>query len=232
MFIDTHCHLTDEYDGGVDSIINRAKNIGVGAMVCATAEGVDIKPALQIAQSHDSIFVTTGIHPEHTDLNPDDFLIDDVLNNAHVIGVGEIGLDYHCGIDTRDKQIELFERQIQIAIKYNLPIAIHTRDAEDDTIEILKKYPDAHGVMHCFTSNWKLAEFALNRGFYFSASGILTFKNSELIRENFVKIPNNRIVIETDSPYCAPVPYRGKICEPAFVIETAKVLAQIKKFTD
>ncbi len=228
MFIDTHCHLTDEYDGGVDAVVNRAKNAGVGIMVCATAEGVDIKPALQIAQSHDNIFVTCGIHPEHTDLNPNDFLTDDVLNNHFVIGVGEIGLDYHFGNQTRDAQIELFEKQIQIAIKHNLPIAIHTRDAEDDTIEILKKYPDAHGVMHCFTSNWKLAEFALGRDFYFSASGILTFKNSESIRENFVKIPNNRIVIETDSPYCAPVPYRGKICEPAFVVETAKVLAQIK----
>ena len=107
-----------------------------------------------------------------------------------------------------------------------MPVAIHTRDAEDDTKNILtNKY---HGVMHCFTSNWDLAEYALSRGFYFSASGILTFKNSESIRETFAKIPLDRIVIETDSPYCAPVPYRGKICEPFMVVETAKVLAQIK----
>jgi len=228
MFIDTHCHLTDEYDGGTNAVITRAENAGVGAMICATAEGIDIKPALQIAETHNNIFVTAGIHPEHTDLDPHDFLTDEVLNNPSVVGVGEIGLDYHYGMNTRDAQIKLFESQIEIAIKHNLPIAIHTRDAENDTIAILNKYPKAHGVMHCFTSNWDLAKVMLERGFYFSASGILTFKNAESIRETFAKIPINRIVIETDSPYCAPVPHRGKVCEPAFVIETARVLAQIK----
>ena len=229
MFIDTHCHLTDEYDGGIDALISRAKAAGVGALICATAEGVDIKRALEIANTHDNIFVTTGLHPEHCDLNPYDFITDEILNNPRVLGVGEIGLDYHYNSQTRNKQIELFEKQIEIAIKHKLPIAIHTREAENDTIAILEKYPDAHGVMHCFTSNWELAKYALDRGFYFSASGILTFKNSESIRETFTKIPNDRIVIETDAPYCAPVPYRGTVCEPAFVVETAKCLAQIKK---
>lgn len=228
MFIDTHCHLTDKYDDGVDAVITRAKNLNVGAMICATAEGTDINNALKIADSYDNIFVTIGIHPEHTDLNPYDFITDNILNHNRVVGVGEIGLDYHYNSQNRDVQIELFEKQIEIAIKHKLPVAIHTRDAENDTIEILKKHPDVCGVLHCFTSNWELAKFALNRGFYFSASGILTFKNSESVRETFSKIPNDKIVIETDSPYCAPVPYRGKICEPAFVIETAKCLAQIK----
>ena len=228
MFIDTHCHLTDKYDDGVDAVITRAKNLNVGAMICATAEGTDINNALKIADSYDNIFVTIGIHPEHTDLNPYDFITDNILNHNRVVGVGEIGLDYHYNSQNRDVQIELFEKQIEIATKHKLPVAIHTRDAENDTIEILKKHPDVRGVLHCFTSNWELAKFALNRGFYFSASGILTFKNSESVRETFSKIPNDKIVIETDSPYCAPVPYRGKICEPAFVIETAKCLAQIK----
>ena len=226
MFIDTHCHLTDEYDGGADAVITRASIAGVGALICATAEGIDIKPALKIAETHDNIFVTTGIHPDHIDLNPNDFLTDEILNHPRVIGVGEIGLDYHYEPQTRDKQIKLFETQLEIAHKHNLPVAIHTRDADEDTAAMLTdKY---HGVMHCFTSSWRLAKTMLDRGFYFSASGILTFKNAESIRETFVKIPMDRIVIETDSPYCAPVPYRGKVCEPAFVIETAKVLAQIK----
>ena len=228
MFIDTHCHLTDEYDGGADAIIARAKDAGVGAMICATAEGVDIHSAIQIAAEHDNIFVTTGIHPDHFDLNPDEFLRDEILNNPRVVGVGEIGLDYHFGTQNRDAQIKLFERQIEIATAHNLPIAIHTRDAEDDTQSVLNNHKSAHGVMHCFTSSWDLARFALDRGFYFSASGILTFKNAGAIRETFEKIPNDRIVIETDSPYCAPVPHRGQVCEPAFVIETARVLAQIK----
>lgn len=226
MFIDTHCHLTDEYDGGVDAVITRAQDAGVGMLICATAEGVDIAPALKIANTHDNVFITTGIHPDHFDLNPDDFLTNDILNHQRVVGVGEIGLDYHYGQQTRDAQIKLFEKQLEIAHNHNLPVAIHTRDADEDTAAILTdKY---FGVMHCFTSGWELAKTMLDRGFYFSASGILTFKNAESIRETFTKIPIDRIVIETDSPYCAPVPHRGKTCEPAFVIETARVLAQIK----
>jgi TatD DNase family protein len=120
----------------------------------------------------------------------------------------------------------MFEQQLDIARKYNLPVAIHTRDAEDDTADILTG--DVGGVMHCFTSSWNLAKTMLDRGFYFSASGILTFKNAADLRETFAKIPLDRIVIETDAPYCAPVPYRGQVCEPAMVIETARVLAQIK----
>jgi TatD DNase family protein len=226
MFIDTHCHLTDEYEGGVDTVIKRANDANIGAIICATADPTDIAPALNIAKSHNNIFVTTGIHPDYINYNPDEYLTDEVLNNPLVIGVGEIGLDYHYNPQTRTQQIELFEKQLNIAYKHNLPVAIHTREAEEDTANILTdKY---NGVMHCFTSSWNLAKTMLDRGFYFSASGILTFKNSELIRETFAKIPTDRIVIETDAPYCAPIPYRGKTCEPAMVIETAKVLAQIK----
>ena len=227
MFIDTHCHLTDEYDGGVDAIVERANTNGVGALICATANPKDIAPALEIAQKHKNIFVTTGIHPDYVNEDPDEYLTDEILNNPLVIGVGEIGLDYHYEPQTRAQQIKLFEKQLQIAKQHNLPVAIHTRDAEEDTASILTN--DYNGVMHCFTSSWNLAKTMLDRGFYFSASGILTFKNADSIRETFEKIPMDRIVIETDSPYCAPIPYRGKTCEPAFVIETAKVLAQIKK---
>lgn len=223
MFIDTHCHLTYEIP---DDYIKHANDAGVGVMICATADPVDIKPALEIAKTHNNIFVTTGIHPDYVDANVEEFLTDEILSDPLVVGVGEIGLDYHYNPQTRDKQIELFEHQLDIAYKHNMPVAIHTRDAEQDTANILTdKY---HGVMHCFTSNWELAKIMLDRGFYFSASGILTFKNAESIRETFAKIPNDRIVIETDAPYCAPVPYRGQTCESAMIIETAKVLANIK----
>ncbi len=226
MFIDTHCHLNYEYDNGVDDVIRHARQAGVKVLICATANPADILPVLNIAKNYDNIFITTGIHPEYTNTNPNEFLTDDILNNPRVVGVGEIGLDYHDGTMTRDAQIQLFEKQLEIALKHNMPVAIHTRDAEQDTAAILtNKYK---GVMHCFTSSWDLARVMLDRGFYFSASGILTFKNAESVRETFAKIPNDRIVIETDAPYCAPVPYRGKKCEPAMVIETAKVLAQIK----
>ena len=227
MFIDTHGHLTRQYADDVSEIIKRAKNAGVGVIVCPTAEPEDIPEALSIARDYQNIFCTIGLHPDCADTAvAADFLTPDVLNNEKVLGIGEIGLDYHNGDDNKKNQIKLFSDQLEIAQQYNLPVAIHTRDAENDTAQILTN--KNHGVLHCFTSSWDLAKIMLDRGFYFSASGILTFKNAQDIRDVFAKVPNDRIVIETDSPYCAPVPYRGKVCEPAFVIETAKMLAEIK----
>lgn len=227
MLIDTHCHLTDNYvSGDLDDVLTRAAAAGVGMIICPTANPADIPGAIKIAETHNNIFATIGIHPEYAGVDAAQFLTDAVLMHPRVVGVGEIGLDYHCGNENRTAQIKLFEQQLELAKKYALPVAVHTRDAEDDTIAILNS--DVRGVMHCFTSSWDLAKIMLDRGFYFSASGILTFKNADEIRETFAKIPIDRIVIETDSPYCAPVPHRGKVCEPAFVADTARVLAQIK----
>jgi len=227
MFIDTHCHLTDRYNDGAADIIRRANDAGVGALICATAEPGDMIPALDIANTYKNVFCTIGLHPDCADTAvAADVLTADILNNDKVIGVGEIGLDYHERDDNKKSQIKLFSDQLEIAREYNLPVAIHTRDAEADTAQILTN--KNHGVLHCFTSSWDLAKIMLDRGFFFSASGILTFKNAADIRDVFAKLPNDRIVIETDSPFCAPVPYRGKTCEPAFVIETAKMLAEIK----
>ncbi len=228
MFIDTHCHLTDNYNNESDpnTIISRAVDSGVGIMICPTANPADIAPALKLAKSHKNIYCTIGIHPEYTPVDADTYLTDDVLSDSRVVGIGEIGLDYHYGNDNRAQQIKLFERQLEIARRHKLPVAIHTRDAESDTAAILTG--DICGVMHCFTSSYDLAKKMLDRGFFFSASGILTFKNAADIRETFSKLPLDRIVIETDAPYCAPVPYRGSICEPAMVIETARCLATIK----
>ena len=227
MFIDTHCHLTDNYmSGDLNDVLARAVAADVGIMICPTANPADIANAIKIAETHDNIFATIGIHPEYAGMDAAQYLTDTVLKNPRVVGVGEIGLDYHGGNENRMAQIKLFEQQLELAKKHGLPVAIHTRDAEDDTAAILDG--DVRGVMHCFTSSWNLAKIMLDRGFYFSASGILTFKNAAEIRETFAKIPIDRIVIETDSPYCAPVPHRGKVCEPAFVIETARVLAEIQ----
>ena len=226
MFIDTHCHLTDKYTDGIENVISRATDAGVGIMICPTADPNDIIDALKIANTYDNIFCTIGIHPEYAPMDATDFLTDDILQNPRVVGVGEIGLDYHYSPQSRNEQIKLFEQQLEIAKRNALPVAIHTRDAEEDTAAILKG--DVRGVMHCFTSSWNLAKKMLDRGFFFSAIGILTFKKSDEVLETFSKIPTDRIVIETDAPYCAPVPYRGKTCEPAMVVETARVLADIK----
>ena len=227
MFIDTHCHLTRQYADGSNEIIKRANDAGVGTLICATAAPQDINDVMDIVQNNSNIFCTIGLHPDCADTaDARNFLTPDILNNGKVIGVGEIGLDYHERDDNKKNQIKLFSDQLEIARAYDLPVAIHTRDAEYDTAQILTN--KNHGVLHCFTSSWNLAKVMLDRGFYFSASGILTFKNAQDIRDVFAKLPNDRIVIETDSPFCAPVPYRGKTCEPAFVVETAKMLAEIK----
>ena len=231
MLLDTHCHLTYDIDtaGGVDAVLARAHTAGVDVIICPTADPEDIHAAIKLAEKYDNVFATIGIHPEHIGVRAADYITDEILNHPRVLGVGEIGLDYHeMGDDTRAAQIELFESQLEMARKNGLPVAIHTRDAEEDTAQILEKWADIGGVMHCFTSGWNLAKKMLDRGFFFSASGIITFKNANDIRETFAKIPADRIVVETDSPYCAPVPYRGKVCEPAFVVETARCVAEIK----
>lgn len=232
MLIDTHCHLTYEIDSvaGVDGVIARAAAAGVGGIICPTADPEDVPAAIKIAETHDNIFATIGIHPEYAGTNPAEFITDDILSHPRVVGVGEIGLDYHeMAPDTHAAQQELFRAQLEMARWHGLPVAIHTREAESDTVSVMNDYKDVRGVMHCFTSSYDLARKMLDHGFYFSASGILTFKNAAEIRETFAKIPLDRLVVETDSPYCAPVPHRGHVCEPAFVVETARVLAEIKK---
>jgi len=223
MLIDTHCHLTDRYTDGADAIIARAVDAGVGTLICACAEPEDFMPAIALSEKYKNVFCTIGIHPERANEKPD---YEKLLSHPRVVGVGEIGLDYHYNSENKNQQVELFMAQVEIARHAKLPIAVHTREAEIDTAKILDG--SVGGVMHCFTSSWDLAKKMLDRGFYFSASGIITFKNSEELRETFSKIPFDKIVIETDAPFCAPMPYRGKPCEPAMITETAKVLAAIK----
>ncbi len=223
MFIDTHCHLRD-YEN-LDATIAEAAAAGVGILVYAGAAVEDVSHQISVCEKYKNIFCTIGIHPEYPDSKPD---YEQLLNNKKVIGIGEIGLDYHYGKENCNKQIELFETQLEIARRFDLPVAVHTRDAEDDTADVLKN-SGVYGVMHCFTGTWDFAKKMLDKDFFFSASGILTFKNAADLRETFEKIPTDRIVIETDSPWCAPVPYRGKTCTPSMVIETARALSEIKK---
>lgn len=230
MFIDTHCHLVGDYSGAddLDAIVKRAIDANVGVLVCPGAEPDDLNKQIEIITKYDNIFATIGVHPEAAENMPDVAALfpDSVFENQKIIGIGEIGLDYHYGAEFKKQQIELFEQQLDIARRNNMPVAIHTRDAEADTIAILDNR--VRGVMHSFTSSWEMARIMLDRGFFFSANGILTFKNADELRETYKKIPIDHIVIETDSPYLAPVPYRGKKCEPFMVTEVAKALADIK----
>jgi TatD DNase family protein len=229
MFIDTHCHLTDRYTDGADTIIARANDAGVGALICACAEPDDFDAALDLCTAHKNVFCTIGIHPERAGINPE---FADLLKNKFVLGVGEIGLDYHYEPIDKPAQHDLFERQIEMAVTAALPVAIHSRDAADDTLAVLKNHPGVRGVMHSFAYDYEFARKLMDsHDFYFSANGILTFKNGQNLRDAFEKIPLDRIVIETDAPYLAPVPYRGKQCEPFMVVETAKMLANVKNIS-
>ena len=242
MLIDTHCHLAHLEDA--DAVIARAKAAGVGAIIAASAEPDDFAKNIALCEKYENVFCTIGIHPEYaTDCHCEERQLRSNLGehatcltgllsrfaprNDKIVGIGEIGLDYHYGAEHRAAQIELFRAWLEIARDAGLPVAIHTREAEDDTAEVLRDF-DVAGVMHCFTGSWEFAKKMLDRGFYFSAGGIITFKNAADLRETFRRLPNDRIVIETDSPWLAPVPYRGKPCEPAMMVETAKVLAEIK----
>jgi TatD DNase family protein len=230
MFIDTHCHLTDRFldAAELNAVVERATAAGVEILICPGAELDDAAKSLALIDRYQNVFCTLGLHPEcaNQDANIDAIFPDELFQNPKVLGIGEIGLDYHYGADFKLQQMELFLRQLDLARRHNLPVAIHTRDAEDDTAAVLDG--SVGGVMHCFTGTWDFAKKMLDRGFFFSAGGILTFKNGADLRETFAKIPNDRIVIETDAPFLAPVPYRGKQCEPFMVVETAAALADVK----
>jgi TatD DNase family protein len=226
MIIDTHAHLTGKYAAPdeVADIVARAAAADVGRIVCATAHPDDWADAIGLAARFDNVFTTIGIHPEYAGSDGDSGGVS--FANPKIIGIGEIGLDYHYGAENRAAQIELFEHWLNIARRENLPVAIHSRDAEEDTMAILDG--KASGVLHSFTGSWNMAKTMLDRGFYISANGILTFKNADDLRDVFDKIPTDRIVVETDAPWLAPVPYRGKKCEPFMVTEVVRVLSQIK----
>jgi len=217
MLIDTHTHISDL--AAVDKIILS------GASIQTDGNINGLQRVFEIAQSDARIFCTLGLHPDEYG---NWFDYEPMLGNPKVVGVGEIGLDYHYfGIETRAGQIELFRRQLDIARRVKMPVAIHSRDADEDSLESLHDLPAA-GVMHCFTGGWDFARRMLDRGFYISASGIITFKNADEIRETFARVPTGMILCETDSPFCAPVPFRGQDARPSMVCEVVRVLAQIK----
>lgn len=237
MLIDTHCHLIEDQVPAdtIAGIIQRAKNAGVGTIIVPSAHPDDPRKVLALCEQYGNLFCTLGAHPEFAGIKSDNY--ESLLSHTRVVGVGEIGLDYHtrdgAAIPDADRkaQIQLFRDQLDVAKRAGLPVAVHTREAEQDTADILcsPEYSALGGVMHCYTSSWELAKKMLDRGFYFSASGIITFKNSADIRDVFRRLPADRIVIETDAPYCAPVPYRGKVCEPAMLPHTARILAETRQ---
>tara|TARA_Y100000591_G_scaffold157045_1_gene135082 strand:- start:453 stop:1214 length:762 start_codon:yes stop_codon:yes gene_type:complete len=232
--IDSHCHLDHEpLFGDLKNVIQRSKDIGIKKILTISTSIESFSRVKEIVNKDDIIFGTIGIHPHEVDKNEieTEFFIKNLKENKKIIGIGETGLDFYYNNSDKNKQIESFKIHIEAALKANIPLIIHSRNAEEETFEILDKYKEKNLkiLMHCFTGSRHFAERLLEFNSYFSASGIITFKNSIDLQNTFKFIPLKRILIETDSPFLAPVPKRGKKNEPSFIDFTATKLAEIKK---
>ena len=234
MLVDSHCHLDfPEFSEELDDIVARAGDAGIGHMLTICTHVSKFDQVLKVAESYDNIFCTVGIHPHNAlaeaEVTPDQLI--DLAAHEKVIGFGETGLDYYYDKAPRDVQQRQFRSHITAARQAGLPLIIHTRDADDDMAEILSQEAEKgafSGLLHCFSSGGKLAETALDLGLYISISGIVTFKNAQDLRDVVKDVPLDRLLVETDAPYLAPVPKRGKRNEPAFTAHTAEKVAEIK----
>ena len=235
--IDSHCHLDHEpLISNLDEIIKRSKDVGIKKIltICTTLDSFNkIK---NIVKKDKIIFGTYGIHPHETKKNKvtSELIVNEVKNNEKIIGVGETGLDFYYNHSDKFDQIKSLEEHIDAAIKLDIPIIIHSRDAEIETLKVFNKYKNCNLkiLMHCFTGSKKFAEKLLDLNAYFSASGIITFKNSTILQETFKFIPIDKLLVETDSPFLAPEPNRGKNNEPSYVKYTAEKLANIKEISN
>ena len=234
MLIDSHCHLNmQEFADDLPQVIANAKAAGVSLMQTICTRSSDFAGIIKIAEKYPEIYASFGIHPHEVEKEKL-LTVDEIIaytNHPKVIGVGETGLDYYYEHSKRDIQKESFINHIKASAQTNLPVIVHSRNADEDTISIMSSemktnpYP---GLIHCFSSTRELATASLDIGLYISIAGIITFKNAEDLRDTMKYVPLERILIETDSPYLAPIPMRGKRNEPAFVAHVAKILAELK----
>ena len=228
MFTDTHCHIYKEYYEDIEKIIENAKENKVDRMINNGCNDKSNKEVLDLIEKYNSIVGALGIHPESIDSYKEEELIflEENLNNPKIIAIGEIGLDYHYTKENKEIQKKLFEDQLKIAEKYNLPVIIHSREATEDTINTLKKYK-LKGVIHSFSCSLETAKIYIKMGYLLGINGVITFKNSKL-KEVIKEIPLENILLETDSPYLTPEPFRGKKNEPARILEIAKFICELK----
>ena len=236
MFVDSHAHLDDpRFDSDRDAMLQRAWDAGVQKILTiGNGSGPDeMGCGIPIAETHDWIYASVGVHPHDAAKVEERHYskIEQLARHPKVLAIGETGLDFYYDNSPRDVQREVFRRQLELAKALDLPVIIHTRDADAETEEILKLALPRRGVIHCFTSGDKLADFALGIGFYISFSGIVTFPSAKALAEVARRIPSDRILLETDCPYLAPVPHRGKRNEPSFVADTTRFVAELRGVT-
>ncbi len=239
MLIDSHCHLdSDQFDADREAVITRALEAGISKLVAiGTGNGPpDLEAGIRLADKYSAFYATVGVHPHDASKATAEIFdrLSDLTQHPKVIAIGEIGLDYHYDFSPREVQRAVFIQQMDIASAAKKPIVIHTREAWDDTIATIREHwnPAAGGIMHCFSGSPAQAKQALDLGFYLSFGGIVTFPKALDIQESARQAPSDRILVETDAPYLAPVPKRGKRNEPAFMLETVRKLAQLRGVTE
>lgn len=232
MLVDSHCHL--ENNEKLDDIMIHAADAGVALILDAGSNLDHLEEHLQIAEKYAFVYTAAGAHPhqakEFSALTAEDILCK--IRHNKIIAIGEAGLDYYYDFAPREMQIRLFKENIKAAQQSGLPLIVHNRDSDEDMINLLREAYERKpfkAIIHCYSSSWALAEAALEMGFYISASGMITFGNAADLQEKFVKIPEDRLLVETDAPYLAPVPKRGQVNEPANVVLTAAKLAEVRR---
>jgi TatD DNase family protein len=232
--IDSHCHLN--YEGVVErqaEVLESARERGVTGFLNISTRQREWRHVIGVAEREPDVWASVGVHPHEADSHPDlgAGVLVEAADHARVIAIGECGLDYYYDKSDRQAQRERFEAHVEAARQTGLPLVVHTRDAEDDTAEILSsavREGGVTGVLHCFTGSAELARKGLDLGFYVSLSGIVTFKNAQDLQETAKWLPAHQMLVETDSPFLAPVPHRGQKCEPAFVADTARFVAELR----
>lgn len=238
MLVDSHCHLNfPDFKEDLDQVIHRAREAGVKVMQTICTDMAEFDEVHAIAQRYENVYCSVGVHPNESGktkiANAQDII--SKTPSKKVIGIGETGLDYHYETSDRETQKLSFLEHIKAARETGLPIIIHARDADDDMADILSDEISKgkfKGLLHCFTSSKQLADKAVELGFYISLSGIITFKNAQSIRDALADVPLDRLLVETDAPYLAPIPYRGKRNEPSYTMYTNRMLAEVKKISE
>ena len=234
MLVDSHCHIDfPDLHEDLDGVLDRAKAAGVGYLLCVSVNLEDLKNIIEISHRYTQVFASAGVHPNHDPGvldSPRYVTLREAAADPVVVAVGETGLDYYRSKGELKWQLDRFRKHIAVSRELSKPLIIHTRRANYDTIAIMREEgaSESCGVMHCFSEDWPTAKAALDMGFYVSISGIVTFKNADAVREVARNIPADRLLVETDAPYLAPVPYRGRTNEPAFVADTARFLAELR----
>lgn len=235
MLVDSHCHLDfPDLAGDLPGLLERMHDNGVGLAVCIGVNLEDFPGVLALAEAQPNLYATVGVHPEYTEVEePSEDRLVALADHPKVVAIGETGLDYYWQKDKPEWQRERFRTHIRAARRCGKPLVVHTRDSAADTLRLMREAgaDSVGGVMHCFTENWEIASEALDLGFYLSFSGIVTFKNASIVKEVARKCPLDRLLVETDSPYLAPMPYRGKLNQPAYVRYVAEEIARLRSIS-